>query len=141
MNLQQAGEYLDTQDAVEVEVVALQQSQAAINPAVSVPLLDLYTSKRLTVRLDELAPAGPHADESSLRFTWEYRSPEYYGGGGRRAEVVVVIADDEAQPLPDGIAQRLIDCRLSRQFIGSENVFGYKTVVKAYLPVHYPQKR
>ena len=71
MNLQQVGEYLDTLDAVDVEVVALQQSQAAINPAVSVPLLDLYTSKRLIVRLDKPAPAGPHADESSLRFTWE----------------------------------------------------------------------
>lgn len=141
MNLHQAGEYLDTLDGVEVEVVALQQRQAAINPAVSMPLLDLHTSKRLIVRPDGPAPAGPHADESSLRFTWEYRSPDYYDGGGRRAEAVVVIADDEAQPLPDGIAQRLIDYRLSRQFIGSENVFGYKTVVKAYLPVHYPQTR
>jgi len=65
-------------------------------------------------RPDGSVPAGPHADASSLRFTWEYRNPEYYDGGGRRAEVVVVIADDDAQPLPDGIAQRLTDYRLSR---------------------------
>ena len=142
VNLQQAGEYLDSLDATEVEVIALQQRYAAVNPAVSVPLLDLHTSKRLIFRPDGLAPTGQGVDESSLRFTWEYRNPKYYaaGAGGLRAEAVVVIADDDAQSLPDGIAQGLIGYRLSRQFIASENIFGYRTIVKVYLAGHHPQR-
>ena len=142
VNLKQAGEYLDTLDASDVEVIALQQRHAAVNPAVSVPLLDLHTSKRLIFRSDGPAPTGRGVDESSLRFTWEHRNPKYYdydaGAGG--TEAVVVIADDDAQPLPDGIAQRLVGYRLSKQFIASEDVFRYQTVVKIYLPAHYPGK-
>ena len=142
VNLQQAGEYLDSLDASEVEVVALQQRYAAVNPAVSVPLLDLHTSKRLIFRPDGLAPTGRGVDESSLRFTWEYSNPkyDYAGAGGPKAEVVVVIADDVAEPLPHCIAQELIGYRLSRQFIASENVFGYRTIVKVYLAGHYPRR-
>lgn len=141
VNLRQAGEYLDSLEASEVEVIALQQRYAAVNPAVSVPLLDLYTSKRLIFRPNGLAPTGRGVDESPLRFTWEYRNPKYYdaGAGGPKAKAVVVIADDEAQPLPDRIAQRVGAYRLSRQFIASENVFGYRTIVKVYLAGHYPQ--
>lgn len=142
VNLKQAGEYLDSLDASEVEVIALQQRHAAVNPAVSVPLLDLHTSKRLIFRSDVLAPTGRGVDESSLRFTWEHKHPKYYDAGadGLRAEAVVVIADDDAQLLPDSIAQRLIGYRLSRQFIASENVFGYRTIVKVYLAAHYPRR-
>ena len=66
----------------------------------------------------------------------------YYAAsaGGLRAEAVVVIADDDAQSLPDGIAQRLIGYRLSRQFIASENIFGYRSIVKVYLAGHHPQR-
>jgi hypothetical protein len=87
-------------------------------------------------RAEGLAPAGTSMAESSLRFTWEHGSPKYYDAGavGLRSEAVVVIGDDDTQPLPEGIAQQLIDYRLSRQFIRSENVFGYRTIVKVYLP-------
>ncbi len=140
MNLQHAGKQFDSLDASEVEVSALQQAYAPVNPAISVPLLDRHTSKRLTFRPDPLVPTGERADEPSLRSTWEHPNPKYCDAGAG-APGVVVIAGDDAQPLPDGIAQRRIDYRLSRQFIGSENVFGYKSIVKAYLPAHYPQRR
>jgi len=142
VNLQQAGEYLDSLDAPEVEVIALQQRYAAVNPVVSVPLLDLYTSKRLIFHSDGLAPIRRGVEKSALRFTWEHGNPKYYaaGAGGLRAEAVVVIADDDAQSLPDGIAQGLIGYRLARQFIASENIFGYRTIVKVYLAGHYPRR-
>ena len=47
---------------------------------------------------------------------------------------MVVIASDPAQPLPASIGQRLQGYRLSREFIVLENVFGYRTIVKVYLP-------
>jgi len=139
-NLQQAGEYLDSLDVSEVEVITLQQRHAVVSPAVSVPLLDLHTSKRLVYRSDGVPATGRGVDESSLRFTWEYRNPMYYAVEGRRAEAVVIIADDDAQSLPDRIAQGLIAYRLSRQFIASENIFGYRTIVKVYLAGHYPRR-
>ena len=120
----------------------MQQRYAAVNSAISVPLLDLYTSKRLTFRGDASGPSVRGIDEPSLRFTWEHRHPKYYdaGAGGLGAEAVVVIADDDAQPLPDRIKQRLIGYRLLRRFIASENVFGYRTIVKVYLAGHYPRR-
>lgn len=139
VNLKHAGEYLDTLGAAEVEVIALQQRHVAINPAVSVPLLDLHTAKRLVFRPDGLAPAGKDVETSALRFTWEYENPSYYAAGGLRAEAVVIIADDDSQPLPARVAQRLIGYRLARMFITSEEIFGYRTIVKVFQAGHYPQ--
>jgi hypothetical protein len=136
-NLQQAGAYLDSLNVAEVEVIALQQRRVAINPAVSVPLLDLHTAKRLVFRPDPVAPAERDAKTAALRFTWENKNPKYYEAGAGGFMAVAVIADDEAQPLPDRIAQRLRGYRLSRQFIASEDVFGYRTIVKVYLAGHY----
>jgi len=43
---------------------------------------------------------------------------------------------DRSAAIP--FALRLIGHRLSRQFIGPENVFGYGAIVKVDLPAHYP---
>lgn len=140
MNLKQAGEYLDSLDASSVEVIALPQRRAALNPAVSVPLLDIHTSKRLIFRSRELAPADRGAEESPLRFTWEHRNPKYYDAEAPRADAVVLIADDEAQPLPEDVVQRLVGYRLARQFAASEKVRDYRTIVKIYLLAHHPRR-
>jgi len=137
VNLKHAGAYLDSLEVDRVEVITLPQVHAAINPAVSVPLLDLFTAKRLVYHHDAaLAPVGERLNESALRFTWEYKNPEYYGAGtlGLGAEAVVVIAGDDAQPLPVSLGQRLRDYSLSREFMASENIFGYRTIVRVYLP-------
>ena len=136
-NLKQAGEYLDSLQVDRVEVIALPQLHALVNPAVSVPILDLFTSKRLVIRHDAVAaPAAEALRESSLRFTWEHRSPAYYAAGmdATGDSAVVVIASDPAQPLPASVGQRLQGYGLSREFIASENVFGYRTFVQVYLP-------
>ena len=136
-NLEQAGAYLDSLEANTVEVVALPQLHALVNPAVSVPILDLFTSKRLVVRHDAVAaPATEALRNSSLRFTWAYRNPAYYAAGtdAPGESAVVVIASDPAQFLPASSGQRLQGYRLSRAFIVSENVFGYRTIVQVYVP-------
>jgi hypothetical protein len=136
-NLKQAGEYLDSLEADTVEVIALPQLHAPVNPAVSVPILDLFTSKRMVFRHDSAsAPAAEALGKSSLRFTWEYRNPAYYAAGtdapGNSA--VVVIASDPSQLLPASIGLRLQGHGLSREFVVSENIFGYRTFVRVYLP-------
>lgn len=136
-NLKQAGEYLDSLEGDRVEVIALPQLHALVNPAVSVPILDLFTAKRLVYRHDpESAPTAEALSKTSLRFTWEFRSPAYYAGAtdSTGGSAVVVIASDPDQLLPASIGKRLQDFRLSREFSVSDNVFGYRTIVKVYLP-------
>ena len=136
-NLKQAGAYLDSLELDRVEVIALPQLHALVNPAVSVPILDLFTSRRLVVRHDSgAAPAAQTLAKSSLRFTWEYRNPAYYAAGTDAPvdSAVVVIASDPAQLLPASVGRRLQGYRLSREFVVSENVFGYRTLVQVYLP-------
>ncbi|TRZ64670.1 MAG: hypothetical protein D4S02_10425 [Rhodocyclaceae bacterium] len=137
VNLKQAGEYLDSLEGESVEVIALPQMHALVNPDVSVPILDLFTSKRIVYRHDPvLAPSAEALSKSSLRFTWEYRSPSYYAAGtkGPGDSAVVVIASDAHQALPGQLANRLRHYRLSREFNVMEDVFGYRTFVKVYLP-------
>jgi len=136
-NLKQAGAYLDTLAGDRVEVIALPQLHAPVNPAVSVPILDLFTAKRLVYRHDpESTPAAETLRLSSLRFTWEYRSPAYYAAAteGLEESAVAVIASDPGQRLPASIGKRLAGFRLAREFDVAENVFGYRTFVKVYLP-------
>jgi 4-amino-4-deoxy-L-arabinose transferase-like glycosyltransferase len=143
MNLKQAGAYLDSLAVDSVQVIALPQVRAPVNPAVSVPLLDLFTAARLFYHPEEVsAPVGEGVNESSLRFTWEHKNPEYYRAGppARAAGAVVVIAGDNAQSWPDSVGQRLRDYSLSREFVVSEDIFGYRTIVKVYLPASRTQR-
>lgn len=143
VNLQRAGEYLDSLDVPEIEVITLQQRFVAVNPAVSVPLLDIHTAKRLVFRPEEIAAAERGSSTSPLRFTWEHRNPAYYQPAPTTPEemqVVAVIADDDFQPLPDRIAQKLSGYRLSGTFIESEKLYDYKTVVKVYRLDQYRQR-
>ena len=144
-NLQQAGAYLDGVDAQRVEVIALEQTRAGIHPAVSVPLLDLFTRKPLTYRPD-LTPFSPPAgiDTSPLRFTWESPPPRYYLAATSSPEpraAVVVILGDSSQLLPQRVAQRLAQHCLSRGFETSEGVYGYQTLVRIYQPASGPTRR
>jgi len=78
VNLKAAGEFLDESGYESIKVITLPQ-KSAINPAVAVPILDLYTeagivyepSSSPTISKEEL-------QRSSYRFTWTYRNPDYY---------------------------------------------------------------
>ena len=134
-NLQTAGAYLDSLDNEAVEVVALPQRGARVNPAIVVPLLDLHTAKRLVADAARL-PSPPELARLPLRFTWEYRHPPFYGETGRAAQAlpVAVVAGERGADLPSSLAQRLAQHRLAREFAVSERVFGYQTLVSVYLP-------
>lgn len=144
-NLQRAGAYLDGVDAQRIEVIALEQTRAGIHPAVSVPLLDLFTRKPLTYRPD-LTPLSPPAGfaTSPLRFTWESPLPRYYLAAASSPEfrtAVAVILGEPSQLLPQSVARRLARHCLSGEFITSEGVYGYQTIVRIYQPASGPQQR
>jgi len=133
MNLKKAGEYLDSIDEKRVEVFTLPQD-SDVNPAVSVPILDLFTAKELVYGDNGAARSskGRSAD-SALRFTWDYKSPGYYAAGGTEGgSAVVVISGDAGQVLPEHVANRLKGHRLVAVFAADEGVFRHRTLVSVY---------
>lgn len=129
VNLKHAGAYLDTLDAKGVRVFTLPQEDS-VNPAVTVPLLDLFTGKDITYELDG-SPPPEEFEKSPLRFTWQYRNPAYYRPSGGAA-VVAVIAGKPDEPLPPSIREEVRGYRQTRVFDTSEGVFRFRTVVRLY---------
>jgi len=78
VNLQKAGQYLDSEGIENVSVRAMPQ-RSVINPEVTVPMLDLYTQARIIYE-HRMVPtmSSEKIEKSSFRFTWTYRNPEYY---------------------------------------------------------------
>ncbi len=128
VNLRDAARFIDSLPGDAVEVVTLPQSESEINPAVSVPLLDLYLNKpihyaydvRRTVPDDVLAT-------SALRFTWRYRNPSYYAAPAPESRVYAVISDG-LTPLP----QPPEGFTLRREFSVSTGEFYYRPFVWIY---------
>lgn len=135
-NLQKAGAYLDGLDTQQAEVIALGQPRAGVHPAVSVALLDLVTRKPLAYRPELTIVSPPEGiNTSPLRFTWEYSPRPYYPAAtanpGRETAVAVILSDP-SQPFPPRVAQRLENRCLGGEFMASEGVFGYQTLVRIY---------
>lgn len=135
-NLMAAGERLDAMDVDRVEVFTLPQERSIVNPAITVPMLDLYTGKRIVYRDGAVAPPAPQTIATSpLRFTWEFGTPSYYEPGRESpGDAVAVIASHVDQPLPDRLAARIAGLRLSREFTLSDRIFRFRTVVRVYGP-------
>ncbi|MFV1997837.1 MAG: ArnT family glycosyltransferase [Acidiferrobacterales bacterium] len=139
VNLDQAGKYLDSMDAETIEVVTLPQTRSIVNPAVSVPILDLYTKKTLVYRYDKkLVPRPESVEKSSLRFTWEYRNPEYFfpdTGIQENSIPVAIIFSGRNQTIPARVAKRIAGHRLAKELVIMDRVFRYQTIIRVYQPV------
>jgi len=137
VNLKHAGEYLNTLPGNAVEVVTIAPEEPAANPAVSVPLLDLFTDKQISYhyRGESLLPRE-EVLRSSLRFTWEYRNPAYYGSSPEPAAAMpmVVLSNASDDTLPLWLARKLDGYRLSGSFQVNEGVFEYTAGVRIYHP-------
>jgi hypothetical protein len=138
INLKHAGEYLNTLPGNEIEVVTIAPAEPVANPAVSVPLLDLFTDKNIRYHYrDESLLPREEVLRSSLRFTWEYRNPCYYESSPEPALTIpiVVISNASDGSIPTGLARKLNGYRLSRSFQVNENVFKYTVGVRIYQPL------
>jgi hypothetical protein len=133
VNVQKAGAFLDHLGG-DVRVYTLPEKDPVANPAVAVPILDLFAHER--IRYDYTPSFAERAAQilsSPLRFTFEYRNPAYYSqdrSGGQSA--VVIISSTAGEPLPPGIAERIREFRRTKVFDTSENVFRYQTMVTIY---------
>ncbi len=134
-NLMAAGEYLNTLDSDAVVVFALPQSRSIINPAISVPVLDLFTDKRIIYREIESPPPAPESIATSpLRFTWEYATPRYLKPDPDHtgAAAVAVISSRPDQSFPGHIGAEIAGFQLSEEFGVSDEIFRFQTLVKVY---------
>ncbi|MBI5100285.1 MAG: glycosyltransferase family 39 protein [Nitrospirae bacterium] len=137
VNLKTAGEFLDRLPGADAEVFTVYDERPPANPAVAVPILDLFTRKNIRYEYNDDGKQGPYEQyTSSLRFTWEYRNPAYYAGdagkGNRYPAAVVVIADRPSAPLPGDIKNKVGKYRKSRLFSTDENEFMFRTIVTVY---------
>jgi hypothetical protein len=135
-NMKQAGEYLDSLETESVEVVTLPLKDPVVNPSVAVPLFDLYTKKEIVYRYhpDQFPPPNDIAT-SALRFTWEYKNPEYYRRGAAQESPILVVIRGEADSVgnaPEPVRKRLEGRRLLRKFAAASDPFRYKTIVEVY---------
>lgn len=136
VNLKNSGKFLNSLDVANIEVFTLPQEKSVINPAISVPLLDLFTNKRVTYGMD-IDPTGvwEKVQKSALRFTWEYKNPPYYMNDTKdlgKVTAVVVISSDPNQLIPGHIEQRIKKYNSSKEFKTFSNLFRYRTVVTVY---------
>jgi len=137
VNLKDAGEFLDSINESNVEVFTLSPSDPVANPAIAVPILDLFTKKRIHYNQSRGGMGGltdEDIQKSSLRFTWEYKNPEYYTGSKYPKEntAIVVISEDTDDTLPENIKQRIKGYHISKVFKVYEGVFHYRTSVSIY---------
>ncbi|MBF0557534.1 MAG: glycosyltransferase family 39 protein [Nitrospirae bacterium] len=146
-NLQLAGDFIDTLPIKAVEVVTLPRLGDDVNIAVSVPLLDLYTDKRICYDngsnvLPWYAPAPEKIAVSPLRFTWIYKNPDYYSSGDCRAlnasggtvpgTAVAVISGEAVKDLPEGVASKVRKYNNSKVFSIFDDIFYHQTLVTVY---------
>lgn len=134
-NLKHAGEYLNTLGPGEIEVITLAPGEPVANPAVAVPLLDLFTDRHIRyIYRHEGSLPREEIERSSLRFTWEYRNPAYYSAGPHAMVNVPVVVISEASngALPQPVAQRIEGYQLSKAFNASEKIFQYSVGVRIY---------
>lgn len=136
VNIKEAGTFLNETKEPNVEVFTLTSAGTPVNPAVSVPLLDIFTNKQIVYdyRSELTHRMREEIADSSLRFTLEYRNPPYYLSGIQPESdaSVAVISESPHDPLPPEIGEKLTGYRLIRSFGSSERIFRYQTSVRIY---------
>lgn len=137
MNLKDAGAFVDSIKTERVEVYTAYSSKSIVNPAVAVPILDLFTEKEIVYHHDpDLTLPFKKVEKSPLRFTWEYKNPEYYlPNRSVRGEnsTIVVISNGPLKDVPDDISEKIKGYESVRVFDTSTGIFRYSPVVSVYL--------
>lgn len=133
VNLKSAGEAVDELSIDYVEVFSIAPEDAIYHPAVSVPILDIFTHKKIKYELRVDFPPDEIISSSALRFTWSYRNPEYYESHeGKKA--IVVIAQNANESYPEYVNQALRGYRLHASFeTTSAGSYAYETIVRVYV--------
>jgi hypothetical protein len=139
VNLKDAGRFLDSIDAEKIEVFTIQSSNSVVNPAVSVPILDLFTGKDICYHHDiNLILPFEEIEKSPLRFTWDYKNPEYYMCHQKTSSeypIILVISNrNNVKILPERIRKKVKGYDKAKLFETTTGLFRYSPSVTMYLP-------
>jgi 4-amino-4-deoxy-L-arabinose transferase-like glycosyltransferase len=135
-NLKDAAQVLNSTGQSVVEIHLSPEAGSAVNPAVAIPMLDLYTGGRIIFPYRELPDAGDRRGGSSpFRFSWRYRNPAYYADSSREkgAAAVVFIAGVPGEALPPRLEERTRGHRRA-DFFADNGLFNFSTQVTVLLP-------
>lgn len=132
INLKTAGGYLNSIEEKGIDVYTLPYKKSMINPAIFVPMLDIFTQKQIYFHPDKgFTPSQEDISKSSLRFTWGYKNPQYYMSKNDRS-AVVVISNEPDEVLPEHIKQKIKGYSLARTLKTNEGIFRSKIFVRIY---------
>lgn len=135
VNIRDAGEYINSLNGDTVEVFTSQTGESEANIAISVPILDMFTSKKINYEYARTIPIDKREVEIlPLRFTWEYKNPDYYSDVNekRNSPVVALISDDKTLKLPAYIESKIKDHRRVKRFTISDDMFRFQVFVSVY---------
>jgi hypothetical protein len=138
-NLKNAGKYINSLPGDNIRVLSLPQD-SSINPAVAVPMLDIYTEKRIAYCYDiKPTMTREEINNSSFRFTWTYRNPDYYVGGPDKDRQRCVLKATENTLIAvihsrkDNVLENnLTNYRLIKRFNEHNEDYNFKTFVDIY---------
>lgn len=132
-NLQQTGDYLNSVKTDSIGVLPLiPWSESYINPKITIPLLNIYTRKKISViPYSYSKPPENKLIESPFRFTWEYKLPDYYKTD-RKPKIFVLITQKKNQTIPEKIEKELKKYKEIKEFGKSQRLFSYNTLVSIY---------
>ncbi|MEN8264367.1 MAG: glycosyltransferase family 39 protein [Nitrospirota bacterium] len=137
VNLMNAGKYIDALEAPAVKVLTIPSKTLTINPAVSVPVLDLFTDKDIYYDYEKITPPAK-VKTSPLRFTWSYKNPAYYKITARNAPddniPIIIITSGQVYALPEYVQGKIKRYRKTVEFDSTTGFFRYSPVVLVYQP-------
>lgn len=134
-NIQEAGAYLDRLAIDRAAVIIVPVAEPVLDARVAVPLLDIFTRKKLTYYPPDTEEKRPDwVRTSPLRFTWEFPIPSFYppevDAAGKAAVVVVSSVPEPA--LPPGLEGQLQALSEKKLFAGHSAVFLHRTFVTVH---------
>jgi hypothetical protein len=124
-NLMDAGRFINSVEASRVRVVTMDM-KSQVNPAVAVPLMDIYTEKQIVYEYKgHTPPESLDVDKSPLRFTWRYENPAYYRANSPEKDEILAIVSTERPKTPEGY-------EITRVFDINDGIFRFRTFVTLY---------
>ncbi len=135
VNLKDAGEFLNSRNIKAVEVITIPSKERVLNQVVTVPILDLYFKGSIYYQHTDTSLPYEKIKLSPLRFTWEYKTPEYYSQTRQwlhKEMALVVIFTRHPLVLPDDVIKKLKGFNKVVDFEKKTGFFRYTPFVRIY---------
>lgn len=135
VNLKDAGEFLNSKDVKAIEVITIPSEEQVLNQAVTVPLLDLFYKGNIYYQDTNVSLPFEMIETSPLRFTWEYKTPEYYSQTRQwlyDETALVVIFTMHPIALSDDVVNKLNGFNRVVDFDKKTGFFRYTPFVRIY---------